>query len=240
MVGKRLNPGLLARAALFAIILAVWTNSALAQRASATPVPAVLVRATPDIVPANVEAPTVPPIASDLPAVRLQALASAGEVNVRALPDVESPLLGTIANGRTYPVLRNYFRWYEFRFDLSPSGRAWVYGDLVELDGDLSQIAVIDNLDEVSAGEAGGADQADDRTIELATAPAESAQSRAILASSPLPTFTPPAATQSPIGDQLRIAASDDSRAQDVPPILPILALGGLGILGVLISLLRG
>lgn len=239
MVGKRLNPRLLTRVALFAIVLFIWTNSALAQRASATPVPAVLVRATPDIVPVNVESPTIPPIVGDLSAVRLQALSSAGEVNVRALPDVESALLGTIANGRTYPVLRNYFRWYEFRFDLSPSGRAWVYGDLVELDGDLSQIEVIDNFAEVSSGDAGGADQADDRTIELATAPADSAQVGAILASSPLPTFTPPAATQSPIGDQLRIAAIDDSRAPDVPPILPILALGGLGILGVLISLLR-
>ncbi len=239
MVGKWLQPGGLARAALFAVVLSVWTSSALAQRASATPVPAVLVRATPDIEPVHAQSPTVPPIASELPAVRLQALASAGEVNVRALPDVESPLLGTIANGRMYPVLRNYFRWYEFRFDLSPSGRAWVYGDLVELDGDLSQIEAIDNLAEIASGDAGGAEQADDRTIDLATAPADSANSRAILAASPLPTFTPPAATQSPSGDLLRIGSRDDPRAPDVPPILPIVALGSLGMLGVLISLLR-
>ncbi|MCY4464375.1 MAG: hypothetical protein OXE46_02435 [Chloroflexi bacterium] len=201
--------------------------------------PAVLVRATPDIVQANEESATVPPIETDLPAVRLQALSSAGEVNVRALPDVESALLGKIVNGTAYLVLRNYYRWYEFQFDLSPSGRAWVYGDLVELEGDLSQIKVIEALDDSASGNASDAEQVDERTIELATAPDESAQAEAVLASTPLPTFTPPATTQSPIGDQLRIAAIDDSRAPEVPPILPILALGGLGILGLLISLLR-
>lgn len=239
MVSKGQSPIRLTWMALLAIVLSAWSGSALAQRASATPVPAVLVRVTPDIAQADVESPTVPPIDTDLPAARLQALASAGEVNVRALPDVESALLGKIVSGTAYPVLRNYFRWYEFRFDLSPSGSAWVYGDLVELDGDLSQIEVLDDFDAIASGNIGDQARADDRTIDLATAPADSAQAGAVLASTPLPTFTPPAATQSPIGDQLRIAAIDESRAPDLPPILPILALGGLGILGVLISFLR-
>lgn len=239
MVSKGLSPSALTWLVLCAVILSAGPGSALAQRASATPVPVVLVRATPEIVQATVEAPTVPPIAAALTTVRLQALSSAGEVNVRELPDVDSALLGTIVSGRTYPVLRNYFRWYEFRYDLSPSGKAWVYGDLVELDGDLSQVEVVDNFAEIESGGAGGANQADDRTIAIATAPVDSAQGAIVRGASPMPTFTPPAATQSPLGDQLRIAAIDDSRAPDVPPILPILALGGLGILGLLISLLR-
>ncbi|MCY4147459.1 MAG: hypothetical protein OXE95_01630 [Chloroflexi bacterium] len=228
---------------LCAIVLPIWSGHSLAQRASATPVPVVLVRATSasDIAPVTVAAaPTIQPIAPELTSARLQALPSAGEVNVRALPDVDSELLGTIINGTAYPVLRNYFRWYEFRYDLSPSGSAWVYGDLVELAGDVSQIAAIDNFAEIQPGDAGEeAEPVADRTIALATTPADNAQGAALFSASPLPTFTPPAATQSAIGDQLRIAASENSLASGAPPILPILALGGLGIVGLLISLLR-
>ncbi len=239
MVSKGQSLSRLTWVALLAIVLFAWSGSVLAQRASATPVPAVLVRATPNIAQADVESPTVAATETDFPAARLQALDSAGEVNVRALPDVDSELLGKIVSGTAYPVLRNYFRWYEFRFDLSPSGSAWVYGDLVELDGDLSLIEVIDDFDAIAAVNTGGPAQTDDRTIDLATAPADSAQAGTVLAASPLPTFTPPAATQAPLGDPLRIAPGGDTGAPEVPPILPIVALGGLGILGVLIHLLR-
>lgn len=239
MVNKRFCPGALFRMVMFVVAVLAGTGSALAQRASATPVPVVLARATPNSAQASEPEPTAPPTETDLPATRLQALASAGEVNVRALPDVDSELVGKIVSGTAYPVLRNYYRWYEFRFDLSPSGSAWVYGDLVELAGDLSQIEVIDDFTQIAAGSAGGADLVEDRTIELAAAPADSAQAGAVLASTPLPTFTPPSATQAPSGDPLRIATVGDSRAPQIPPIVPILALGGLGLLGLLISLLR-
>ena len=240
MVSKWLRPGSLTRLALFMGIMVAGAGGALAQRASATPVPAVLVRATPASESVDLQTPTPAPITAASPAARLQALASAGEVNVRALPDVDSELLGRIVSGTRYPVLRNYYRWYEFRYDLSPSGRAWVFGDLVELDGDLSQIVVIDDFTAIADDNASAAEAVDDRTIDLATAPAANAASGIALDSTPLPTFTPPAATQAASGDQLLIARGNDARAPDVPPIMPILALGGLGIIGLLISLLRG
>ncbi|MCY3573568.1 MAG: hypothetical protein OXG92_12655 [Chloroflexi bacterium] len=236
MVNKPRSPVSLA---LLVIFLCAGVSGAMAQRASATPVPAVLVRATAEVAPVNLPRPTLPPPTIVLAPARLSALPSAGEVNARALPDVESELLGTIVSGTAYPALRNYFRWYEFRYDLSPSGTAWVYGDLVELEGDLSQIQVIDDFSAIASGNADDSSLVEDRTIELATAPANSAESGAVLASTPLPTFTPPSVTQSPGGSQLRIVASDAPSAPTVPPILPILALGGLGILGLLISLLR-
>lgn len=229
-----------------AIALSLVAPSNAQGGADATPVRANLVTATPE--DAQALAPTITPsyTPSPLPAARLQALQSAGNVNVRALPDIESDLLGAIAHGTLYPVLRNYYRWYELRFELSPNGRAWVYGDLVTIEGDSSVIEVIDNLDAVgltaglatnggqSAGEAG----ASPRTIEIATAEADAASAVEVLDATPLPTFTPPA-TQPPFAHQLEVVEAADPPLPNLPPLVPILGLAGLGFLGLLISMLR-
>lgn len=234
----------------FAILLAMTAHlhsmSVLAQaNTEATPVRANLITPTPEV--PRAAAPTITPsfTPTPLPAARLQALESAGNVNIRALPDIDSDLLGTIAHGTVYPVLRNYYRWYELRFDLSPSGRAWVYGDLVTIEGDPSQIEVIDNLDAVqvaggladsrSDGEQAGAGP---RTIEIATVEAGGALAVEVVEATPLPTFTPPA-TQPPFVDQLELVEAEDRRLLDLPPLAPILVLAGLGSCGLLVSLLR-
>ncbi len=212
----------------------------------ATAVRANLVTATPE--GADALAPTITPsfTPTSLPAAQLQALQSAGDVNVRALPDIESDLLGTIAHGTLYPALRNYYRWYELRFDLSPNGRAWVYGDLVTIEGDSSQIEVIDNLDAVgltggfaltggqSADEAG----ANPRTIEIATVEADAAGAVEVVDATPLPTYTPPA-TQPPFVHQLEVVEAAEPSLLNLPPLVPILLLAGLGSFGFLISLIR-
>lgn len=235
----------------FAILLAMTAllhSMSVAAQANteATPVRANLVTPTPEV--PRAAAPTITPsfTPTPLPAARLQALESAGNVNVRALPDIESDLLGTIAHGTVYPVLRNYYRWYELRFDLSPSGRAWVYGDLVTIEGDPSQTERIDNLDAVQLaggfadspadGEQAGAGP---RTIEIATVEAGGARGAVeVVEATPLPTFTPPA-TQPPFVDQLEFVEEEDRRWLDLPPLAPILVLAGLGFCGLLIGLLR-
>lgn len=234
----------------FAILLAITvlmhSMPVLAQaRAEATPVRANLVTPTPEVPQAAAPTITQTFTPTPLPAVRLQALESAGNVNVRALPDIESDLLGTIAHGTVYPVLRNYYRWYELHFDLSPSGRAWVYGDLVTVEGDPAQIERIDNLDAVqlargfadspSNGERAGEGP---RTIEIATVEAGGARSVEVVDATPLPTFTPPA-TQPPFVDQLEIAQAEERRWLNLPPLAPILVLAGLGFCGLMIGLLR-
>ena len=176
----------------------------------------------------------------------MQALQSAGNVNVRALPDIESDLLGTIAHGTLYPVLRNYYRWYELQFELSPNGRAWVYGDLVTIDGDASLIEVIDNLNAIASpggvALAGGQDAenagANPRTIEIATVGANAASAVQVVDATPLPTYTPPA-TQPPFAHQLEIVEATRPPLLNLPPLVAILALAGLGALGLLISLFR-
>ena len=214
--------------------------------ADATAVRANLVTPTPE--GAQALAPTITPsfTPTPLPAARLQALQSAGNVNVRALPDIESDLLGTIAHGTLYPALRNYYRWYELRFELSPNGRAWVYGDLVTIEGDPAQIEAIDNLDAVvlpgglALSAAVNADQAgaNPRTIEIATVEADAASAVEIIDATPLPTYTPPA-TQPPFVHQLEVIEAAEPSLLNLPPLVPILVLAGLGFAGLLISLLR-
>ena len=219
-------------------------------RASATPVPAILVTSTPENLQAIAPTVTPAPSLTPLPAARLQALESAGEVNVRALPDIESERIGAIAHGTLYPVLRNYYRWYELQYEFSPNGRAWVYGDLVIVDGDTSAIEVIDDLDAVTF--AGGAASvlatgaqseesgANPRTIEISTVGDDPARAVEIVDDAPLPTYTRPAPTQAPFTNQLAIDVADDSPWSNLPPLVPIALLGGLGMLGLIISLLRG
>ncbi|MCY3834803.1 MAG: SH3 domain-containing protein [Chloroflexi bacterium] len=253
-LGKRGNRHVVSRVSIClgatAIVSAIVLAQALpllAQGGEATPVRANLVTSTPQ--EARPLAPTITPshTPTPLPAARLQALRTAGNVNVRALPDIESELIGTIAHGRVYPVLRNYYRWYELRFDLSPNGRAWVYGDLVTIEGDSAQIEVIETLDQVIppggsaaslAGAVNSAAEANPRTIDIATVEADTARAVEVIDATPLPTFTPPA-TQPPFVHQIAITDADDRRLLDLPPLAPILALAGLGFAGLFISLLR-
>ena len=232
-------------AALANILLAQFIMVMGQADSQATPVRANLVTPTPEN--AQAAAPTITPsfTPSPLPAARLQALDSAGNVNIRALPDIESDLLGTIAHGTLYPALRNYYRWYELRFDLSPNGRAWVYGDLVTIEGDASQIEVIDDLDAVllpgglaDAQSDGAGTGASPRTLEIATVEADAARAVEVVDATALPTFTPPA-TQPPFVDQLEVAEAEEPRLLDLPPLVPILALAGLGFAGLMVGLLR-
>ena len=214
-------------------------------RATATPVSAVLVAPTPEGLERSEPtlAPTLSP--TPLPATRLRALSSAGNINVRALPDLESEILGTIADDSEHQVLRNYFRWYELSYDLSPNGRAWVYGDLVEILGDRSLIIVIENPDEIElVGQVqnlpgDGGEEAEARTIAISTIQADSAQSVELVAVTALPTFTRPAPTPASFTNQLETEASRSTPWADFPPLLPIAVLGSLGVLGFLISALR-
>lgn len=214
-------------------------------RGTATPALGVLVTPTPEgreSVTATL-APTVSP--TPLPAVRLRALDTAGNVNIRALPSLDGEILGTIAAGVEYQVLRNYYRWYEFRYDLSPNGRGWIYGDLVEIVGDRSQIEIVDNPADIAAPRQlqNSDDSADseeaERTIAISTLQANSDVSVELGEVTVLPTFTPPAATPVSVTEQLELETSEPVPWADLPPILPVAALAGLGILGFLINALR-
>lgn len=221
--------------------LSAWAQA----RSTATPVAAVIITPTPEGLDPPTATSTATLSPTPLPAVRLRALSSAGNINVRALPNLDSNILGIIADATEYRVLRNYYRWYEFRYDASPNGRGWVYGDLVEIIGDSSLIEVIDNADDIERpGQAenllaAAADDEQQRTIAISTVQADSAESVELAVITALPTFTRPAPTPVSSNDQIQIEAGIQDSLLQIPPILPIAVLGGLGLLGLLISAIR-
>lgn len=229
------------------VLALVLSQAALAQApASATPVPAVLFTRTPDSVQQATPTVTLTFSPSPLPSARLQALASAGNVNVRQFPDIESEILGTIASGTEYPALRKYYRWYELRYDLSPTGFAWVFGDLIQISGDATLIDGVDDLDisvivnqSLDLLTTAAAAEESDRAVQVATNRPDHLQRAALAVATRLPTFTPPAPTRAPLTAQAVQETEEAGTLPNLPPIVPIVALGGLGAIGLLVSLLR-
>ncbi|MFN8451726.1 MAG: SH3 domain-containing protein [Anaerolineae bacterium] len=182
--------------------------------------------------------------------------------NVRAEPSTESAQLGTIRVGETYNVIGRYVSWIQFEYPSSPNGRGWVYGELVNLSGNIANIPDIDPysagvaLDSASSGATATQNIITQTPGGVLTATAISRQSSAPGAATPTdsgtrapePTYTYPpgmvalaptagfAQTTDTSGEPtVAPASSGDS----LPPIVPILILGGLGLFGLAISALR-
>lgn len=194
----------------------------------------------------------------------LEASTASVDINVRSEPDGTSSRLGTLEQGRQYPVRGRYFSWFWFDYENSPTGRAWVFGDLVNIIGDASTIPTVDpfaaptddpvQLDQTATSEAirltpelAGSATADARLLVVPTGASTDAASVNGL----LPTFTPPAEIV-PLREndeirELNIATDEDFLERtltviadgELPPIAPIGILAGLGLLGGLISLVR-
>jgi hypothetical protein len=197
----------------------------------------------------------------DAPQVVLQAAVPAADINVRDFPDVTGARLGSLMPEQQYPVTGVYFQWYQFEYANSPTGRAWVFADLVEIIGDQTAIPVVDpnvqptaeSLEEIGTATA----QAQLLTPEFA----ESATAAARVLTIPpeeqssgdgfLPTYTPPpdlAALQPTIApDTLTTTPQGQNLASQVltglntavPPIVPIIGLISIGVLGLLIAIAR-
>ena len=244
------------RASAALLLIAMQAALAGAQvRPTSTPISASLVTPTPQdlqLAPTLTPLPTATPPG---PAV-LQARESAGNVNVRQAPDTNSALLGTISFGDWHPLLRRYYLWYELRYDPSPSGRAWVFSELVELDGELSEVIEItdfadiaDTGQDLAAPDDGGGtvdDAGDARVLILSPGADEQVARETGQPATPLPTFT--YAPDQPAFAPTLAASVDGGDGSgrvalpltEVPPIVPILALAALGAVGWLISWLRG
>ncbi|MCY4070003.1 MAG: SH3 domain-containing protein [Chloroflexi bacterium] len=227
-----------------------------AQR-TATPITVRLVTATPPGVQ------PFPPTVTSLPTATLpgptflQAPVTAGNINVRAAPDLESEVLGTISFGTLYPALRRYFQWYELSYEPSPNGRAWVYGELVEVTGDLDNIQIVDNFADISVipgddnsleaeGSGAAAESGEDsRVLVISTEDGAAGRSETERRASPLPTFTrppdlpsiiPTGSSDQPTQNEVR---ADPNRRSEFPPLFPIVMLAGFGLVGLLINLIR-
>jgi len=198
-------------------------------------------------------------------AIGLVILEAITEANVRAEPDPESERLGTIRSGEIYPVLGRYFRWIQFQYNSSPTGRGWVFDELVTITGDESTIP---DLTEQSVATADPSIIAATQTLEAITqTPGGILTATAIMAilatSGPnnleprdserpsnltvLPTFTYPPSVATNISDVGALTERPTLNPEElaagivegVPPIVPIAVLGGLGLFGLLISTIR-
>ncbi len=197
-------------------------------------------------------APTVTPTFTATPpgTILLEARESAGNVNVRAAPDLDSERLGSIAFGTRYPLLRQYFRWYELAYDLSPTGKAWVYDELVEVIGDANRIKVIDALvvdieitqTAIAIETVPGAKEtatANARVLNAPTASEADVQGNGRIAATAPPTFTYPPDILAAAPTLTVMSDSANGNDSDLPPLFPILMLGGFGSIGLLIYSIR-
>lgn len=241
--------------------------SAAQELVTATPVRASIpTLAPPPIQVAQTNTPTRTPTVPGQ--ALLEAKADAGDVNVRAEPDIDSDRIGSIRAGDTYPVLGRYFRWYQFQFDLSPSGRGWVFEELVNIQGDPSTIldlsvealptedpvqAALTQTQEALTQTPGGilTATAEIRVLSVPGAVVgEAASVDGGLTGTPaaLPTFTyppnlvaavPTALDSNPVTPTASPDFTTLTISEGVPPIVPIIILGGLGLLGLAVSSLR-
>jgi hypothetical protein len=123
---------------LWSVVVTAKVRAEGAQQSNVSPTPASIVLPSPlPLTTQSIATPTPTYTPSPLAPVLLEALT---EANVRAEPDPESELLGTIRAGDVYAVIGRYFRWYQFRFEETPRGTGWVFDELVTITGDESEI----------------------------------------------------------------------------------------------------
>lgn len=225
-----------------------------------TPTPIIINLITPTPISAQQAITTVTPTFTPTSKgpVLLEVKESSGSVNVRRVPDPNGERLGSIEIGTQYPVLRQYFLWYEFQYDLSPTGRAWVYGELVDIIGEQSEIVSVDTLDNSTTDDtritetwvaipsvSGGIETAtaDARVLILPTS--ESSNISRIIELTPLPTYTYPSNAVDLVPKTNSQIVEDSAQSSGnveirTPPVFSILMLASFGILGLLINSLRG
>lgn len=240
-----------------ALVLAGLARTAHAQSATETPALISLSPAAPASVPQDQLLPT--PTRTPTP-VGIALLEATEFANVRAEPSTESAQLGTIRKGETYNVIGRYVSWIQFEFPSSPTGKGWVFGELVTLSGNTDNIPEIDpystgeqlNQTQLNATATQGVITQTPGGILTATILARQVIPNAATATPEgtraiLPTFTYPpgmVAIAPTVGavstDALNATPRPTTTQSDgFPPILPIVGLGALGLLGLLISSLR-
>ncbi|MBN1202354.1 MAG: SH3 domain-containing protein [Anaerolineae bacterium] len=180
------------------------------------------------------------------------------ETRVRAWPDIDDNILGTIYPGEFYAVLGRRFNWYQIEYPNSPSGTGWVYNEVVNLIGDEALIPdlEVEDIPTVdpnfsAAQETAAFITATPGAIFTLTAqvlitptgvftaePGEAA-APTLEPGAPLPTFTIPPFTNTPIIIPQAAESSSNDSEGGLPPIVPILALAALGLMGLLASFLR-
>jgi Bacterial SH3 domain len=179
--------------------------------------------------------------------------ATGGEVNVRAEPSTDAERLGRIQPGERYLVRGRYFSWLQFEYPNAPNGLGWVFGDLVTIIGDETQLddltlptATTDLLAGNPLQTPLAGTEIVVNSIENLAGSGTEALAGALPTAAAMPTFTYPpnvvaqAPTEgSPISPTPQLVVLPDV-SEGVAPIVPIVILGIFGLLGLIFSLTRG
>lgn len=175
-------------------------------------------------------------------------------VNVRALPDPNADVVGTLEFETDYVVTGKYFSWWQIDFSRAPGGRGYVFESVVDVSIGSQPVPDVDPYSEPTPdpeaenAEGEAAVGPDGRVLDIPT-PDPSRQLE-LDESVVLPTFTPPpdlvVVPPTTLGEQgitptpdLFTAALNTVSSGGIPPIVPIGVLGGLGALGMLIAVIR-
>ncbi|MDZ4671330.1 MAG: SH3 domain-containing protein [Phototrophicales bacterium] len=194
--------------------------------------------------------------------VQLEAKESAGPVNVRLEADPESDRLGAIRHGERYVVVGQYFLWYQIRYEQSPTGLGYVFGDLVDIIGDrllLTDLSLVsptpqdpEAFNRTATFEAVILTPGGELTLTVAVREIlpPSQQTGVVqqgIQATPrpiLPTFTYPpnivAQAPTPNGESSimtpTVVTPMNTTRTGIAPVTPILVLAGLGFIGLLLS----
>jgi hypothetical protein len=246
---------------LLAVVASLHERGKLAaQPPTATPAPLSIASPIPTV---EEIAPGLGPTVTWTPTPEGQVMIEALDVaNVRAEADPNAAQLGQIRSGEQYVATGRYFEWIQFQFE--PNRRGWVFGQLVNVTGDIASLpeigidTVVEDTEEIAFTEEltvltqtpGGLLTATVVARQNATVASAPANADLPAGAGALPTFTYPpglvaggvAPTQdanSAIPTSVSAPPVAETTGNGIPPIVPILALGGLGVLGLAISMLR-
>lgn len=247
---------------LFLLTILTMMPAAAQEQPTATPISVNLSNVVPPT-----DAPVAGPSPTRTPTETGGILLEAREfANVRNRPSTDGTQLGVIRSGEQYRATGRYFGWYQLQFPSSPTGFAWVFGELVTLteSADLLPEINVDatptvnpavfnatNTQQALALTPGGLLTATAQVGVAGNNPA-GGNAGAAGAQTPqfLPTFTYPP-NIAPIQPSIAVVLSTPTpeaeglaqivtvETADVPPIAPVLLLGGLGLLGLAISSIR-
>lgn len=229
---------------LLLIVLPRWL-AAQAQAPTLTALPISIPSRTPTPLPLSTVTPTRTPT-TGVSLLRVEAIT---EARIRTAPDLNAQILESVKPGKFFNVVGRRAKWIQIVYPAAPSGRAWVYEDVIKYSG--GDPKTIPELDAGSVPTANVQTAAVQLTAQFITgtpgAPGTATAIQAVATgvftavaanttpSGPLPTFTFPA----PMLEPTLPARASAVPQGGLPPIVPIIGLGVLGVFGLLISVLR-
>ena len=252
------------RAIIVGLLLAVGGLVSLRGQAVASDAQQPLLQVTATILPpGQLELPTATPSPiggataspSRTPTFPVVLLEAVGEANVRNGPGLDFDVVGTLTAGNPVQIVGRSinFPWYVVEWEGAENNVAWVFEELVIVQGDITTIPIYPDPSAPTVDPTQAAVQATATVLLQTPGAAETATATALFAPTGVFTSTPEgevlpegqvpasdftAAPQTgPANDVL--PPQDLSTSGGIPPAMVILTLGGLGILALVVSILR-